>query len=203
MIRRLPVIPTLVVLAAVFALISLGVWQLRRANEKEALLARYASAQHLSEIGFPTIPLDDPALPFFRKAKGNCLRVVDIRTSAGSNRDGETGFVFIADCTTGAEGPGMSVQLGWSKNPQAKPNWRGGIVRGIIVPDRKTRIRLLPDTGLGGLEPSALPSIETVTAVTPSGHRGYALIWFSFAAMALIIYGLALRKKLQAEGTAE
>jgi surfeit locus 1 family protein len=33
--------------------------------------------------------------------------------------------------------------------------------------------------------------------VTPGRNRMYALQWFSFAAIALIIYGLALRKRLK------
>ncbi|HEX6072551.1 MAG TPA: SURF1 family cytochrome oxidase biogenesis protein, partial [Sphingomicrobium sp.] len=37
MIRRLPVIPTIVVAAAVAAMIGLGIWQLQRAHWKEGL----------------------------------------------------------------------------------------------------------------------------------------------------------------------
>jgi cytochrome oxidase assembly protein ShyY1 len=33
--------------------------------------------------------------------------------------------------------------------------------------------------------------------VSPSRNRFYALQWFSFAAIALIIYGIALRKRLR------
>ena len=66
-----------------------------------------------------------------------------MRATAGTNRAGEPGFAQIADCVTGAEGPGMSVELGWSKNPNAAVNWRGGLVSGIIAPDRKSRLRLV------------------------------------------------------------
>jgi cytochrome oxidase assembly protein ShyY1 len=193
MIRRLPVIPTLVVLAAVAVMIALGFWQIRRAHEKEALLARLSAAQNLPPILFPTIPLSDSALPLFRKARGNCPRVVSTRTAAGTNDAGETGFLFIADCSTGAEGPGMSVQLGWSKNPQAQLTWSGGPVEGIIAPDSKTRMRLVSATGLGGLAASSTPSFESI----PNNHRSYAVQWFLFAAFALIIYVLAVRKKLK------
>jgi surfeit locus 1 family protein len=47
-----------------------------------------------------------------------------------------------------------------------------------------------------GLEPSASPSIATI----PNNHRSYALQWFSFAAIALVIYGLAVWKRLNEEG---
>ena len=65
-------------------------------------------------------PLHDAALPLFRHATGVCLRVAGHRAQAGENRAGEPGYVQIVDCATGAEGPGMSVEVGWSKNPNAK-----------------------------------------------------------------------------------
>lgn len=192
MIRRLPILPTLIVLAAVATMMALGFWQIRRGQEKERMIANIRAAQSLPEIAFPMMPSDEDALPLFRKAKGACQRVVETRTSAGTNRSGETGFVFIADCATGA-GPGMSVEIGWSKNPQAKSSWAGGPVSGLIVPDSRARIRLVSDQGLGGLEPSAAPTVESI----PNNHRSYAVQWFLFAAIALVIYGLAVTKKLK------
>jgi len=38
-----------------------------------------------------------------------------------------------------------------------------------------------------------------MSSVTPAGHRGYAATWFAFALIALVIYVLAVRKKLQAD----
>jgi hypothetical protein len=115
----------------------------------------------------------------------------------GRNRRGDVGWAHIADCATGAEGPGMSVELGWSQNPDVKVNWRGGLVSGLIVPDRLHGIRLIAASAPPGLEPSAMPSVETAVPVTPGRNRMYALQWFSFAAIALIIYGLALRKRMK------
>ena len=48
MTRRVPVVPTLVVAAAVATMIALGVWQLRRAEWKADLIARYTQAQAIS-----------------------------------------------------------------------------------------------------------------------------------------------------------
>ena len=42
MIRRVPVLASLVVIGAVAVLVGLGVWQLQRARWKEGILARYA-----------------------------------------------------------------------------------------------------------------------------------------------------------------
>jgi len=193
MIRRLPIIATLVVLAAVSVMIGLGIWQLHRAQWKEGLLNQYAQADRLPPIVWPTQPLRSDQLPLYRHATGMCLRIVGNRAMAGENRAGEPGYVHIVDCSTGSEGPGMSVEVGWSKNPNAKVNWSGGPVSGIIAPDRKMRVRLVAASATPGLEPSALPSLDTI----PNNHRSYSLQWFSFAAIALVIYGLAVRKRLR------
>jgi surfeit locus 1 family protein len=192
-IKRLPIIPTILVAAAVGLMIWLGIWQLQRARWKEGLLARYAQAETLPPIAFPGRPLRDAQLPLFRHATGVCLRIVGKRAVAGENAATEPGYVQIVDCVTGAEGPGMSVELGWSKNPNAKFNWAGGPVSGIIAPDRRMRMRLVAASAPPGLEPSAAPSINSI----PNNHRSYAVQWFAFAAIALIIYGLALRKRLK------
>jgi surfeit locus 1 family protein len=91
----------------------------------------------------------------------------------------------------------MSVEVGWSNNPNAKVNWRGGLVSGIIVPDRRTRMRLVADSAPPGLQPSKVPDAASASAVTPAGHRGYAATWFALAAIALVIYALAMRKRLR------
>lgn len=193
MIRKLPLIPTMIVGLAVAAMIALGFWQLRRAGEKEVLLARYKAAQNLPPISFPTSPVHDDQLPLFRHATGMCLKPVAKRSRAGRNRAGEVGYVHIVDCSTGAEGPGMSVEVGWSRNPNEAVNWPGGPVSGVIAPDSKTRMRLVAATSPPGLAPSAPPSIEQI----PNNHRSYAVQWFLFALIALTIYVLALRKRLK------
>ncbi len=197
MTRRLPLIPTLVVVAACLTMIGLGIWQLQRSQEKKALLARYAAAQGQPPIAFPMIPIAEEDLPLFRRASGHCLRVLSRRTSAGENRQGETGFLHIADCGSGAEGPGMAVELGWSKDPNAGTSWKGGEVSGIIAPDRKSRMRLVSATGLGGLEPGKPPSTDTI----PNNHLSYAIQWFLFALLAALIYALALRNRWRQEAT--
>jgi len=196
MTRRIPIVSTVIVAAAVALLVWLGMWQLRRAHENERLLAQYSAAAKLPPIAFPTAAINGP-LPLFRWATGFCGKVVGQRESGGRNRKGEVGWAHIVDCATGAEGPGMSVELGWSQDPQTKVNWRGGLVSGVIVPDRLHRIRLVAASAPPGLEPAGLPSADTAVPVTPGRNRMYALQWFSFAAIALLIYGLALRKRMK------
>lgn len=194
---RIPIVPTLVVLAAAAVMIGLGDWQLRRAKWKEGLLAQYANAETLPPVVFPTMPVPGNQLPLFRHATGVCLRVAGHRAVAGENQAGEPGYVHILDCSTGTEGPGMAVQVGWSKDPNAKVNWAGGPVSGIIVPDRVSRIRLVAATAPPGLQPSKTPSVATASAITPAGHRGYAATWFGLAAVALAIYAIAVRRRLR------
>jgi hypothetical protein len=197
MTRRVPVLASLVVAAAVAVLIGLGVWQLQRAKWKEGLLARYTQAEKLPPITWPTIPLRGDQLPLFRHATGMCLRPIGKRAIGGENLPGDPGYAQIVDCTTGAEGPGMSVEVGWAQDPNAKFNWAGGLVSGIIVPDRRTGMRLVAATSPPGLQPSKVPDAKTASPVTPAGHRLYAATWFSLAAIALIIYAFALRKRLK------
>ncbi|MBA3667976.1 MAG: SURF1 family protein [Sphingomonas sp.] len=186
--RKIPIVPTFIVALAVLTMIALGVWQLHRRTQKEALLATYAAATNRPPIGWPTIP-NKPPLPLFRSATGNCLAVTGFRTAAGQNRQGEPGYLIIADCRTGAEGPGMAVELGWTKNPNGGRDYRGGLVSGVIAPDRRTLMRLVAATPGPGLEASAPPSPDIIA----NNHLSYAVQWFLFAAIALIIYTLALR----------
>jgi hypothetical protein len=121
--------------------------------------------------------------------------VVGFRTAAGQNLKGEPGYLIIADCRTGAEGPGLAVELGWSKNPNAGRAYRGGLVSGVIAPDSISRMRLVAATPGPGLVQSAPPSPDTI----PNNHLSYAVQWFLFAVIAAVIYLLALRQRLKKE----
>ena len=190
MIRKLPLFPTILVGLAVAVMIGLGIWQLERRGEKEALLATYRTAENKPPIGWPSMPPREP-LPLFRHATGNCLQVTGFRTAAGQNQRGEPGFLVIADCRTGAEGPGLAVELGWSKNPNAGKDYRGGLVSGLIAPDHVSRMRLVAATPGPGLMASAPPSPDII----PNNHLSYAVQWFLFAGIAALIYYLALRQR--------
>ena len=56
-------------------------------------------------------------------------------------------------------------------------------------------MRLVAASAPPGLEPSAEPSLSSI----PNNHRFYALQWFAFALIALVIYGLAVRKRWREE----
>ena len=196
MIRKLPLVPTVLVGLAVAVMIGLGIWQLERREQKLALLESYEAAAGLPPIGWPSVPPKEP-LPLFRSATGNCLQVTGFRTAAGQNLNGEPGFLVIADCRTGAEGPGMAVELGWSKDPNAGKAWRGGLVSGTIAPDSRSLMRLVAASPGPGLAASAPPSPETI----PNNHFSYAIQWFLFAGIAVLIYALALRQRWQKDAS--
>ena len=189
--RRLPFLPTVIVGLAIATMIGLGVWQLSRAREKEALLARYKTAAALPPIAWPTAPPSADKLPLFRKASVLCLEPVAAKVLAGRNSQGQSGYSHLVDCRTAAEGPGVRIDIGWSQDPTAGGRWKGGEVSGIIAPDTERHMKLVSATGLAGLAASGPPSPADI----PNNHRSYAVQWFLFAAAALIIYALALRAR--------
>lgn len=192
--KRLPLWPTLLVAAAVAVMIGLGIWQIQRAHWKEALLVHYRQAATLPPIAFPAVPVPDEAL-LFRRAGGNCLEVVRWDARNGRNRKGESGWRHIASCRTGGgEGPGMAVDYGWSREFQAPAAKPSGPVTGVIDFDRDRIFVLVADRAAPGLEPSEVPT----PAEIPNNHRAYAVQWFLFAGIALVIYLIAVRRRLKA-----
>ena len=192
--RRLPIVPTLVVAAAVATMIGLGVWQLRRAEWKADLIARYSQAQAMSS-NVPW-PRSDAALEqaLFRWSQFDCQRVLAIRSTAGTSARGEKGWAHIARCRIDGGGE-AEVALGWSKEPR-QPQWVGGPVSGVIAPGGTFGGTLRASMPPTGLQPLAPPDPGDL----PNNHLMYAGQWFFFALTALVIYVLALRRKLRAPG---
>ncbi|HEY0622428.1 SURF1 family protein [Sphingomonas sp.] len=198
---RLPVIPTLIVALAVAAMIGLGVWQLDRRGQKEAMIARYAGNRSLPVMAFPRPPIGDEHL--FRRASAMCLEVAGWSEQAGRAENGAKGWRHIAECRTGAEALTTKFDMGVSTAPGVVPVWKGGEVTGTIIhaPDatpllaslfgkRGPRpLMLVSETPAPGLAESARPDPSSV----PNNHLAYAVQWFLFALAAVVIYVLALR----------
>src|SRR3546814_1633525 len=73
--RRWPLIPTLLVLAAVAVMIALGVWQLQRKSDKEALIALYQRNMAMSSlVTYPELPPVPDAM-LYRKSRSEERRV--------------------------------------------------------------------------------------------------------------------------------
>ncbi len=189
-IRRWPVVPTLIVLAAAAVMVGLGVWQLQRAEWKADLKARYAAA--LASDSMRPFPADDGGAfkeeDLFHATAFDCTEVLDRQAIAGRNAEDRAGFAQIVRCQTG-RGPAY-VKLGWSDRPEFA-DYHGGVVTGLITPGGVDGARVQADPPLAGLEPLATPD----PADLPDNHLAYAGQWFFFAATALVIYALALRKR--------
>lgn len=191
--RRVPVLPTLAVLIAVGGMIALGIWQLRRAEWKDGLLAEYAANATRPPVAYPIPPRPDESL-LYRPATGTCVPPIRWTVRAGHNRAGETGWRHIAHCANG-----LAADLGWSRNSAATSPYAGGDLSGALDWDRDAVFLLVSSTPAPGLAPSARPSPADI----PNNHRGYAGQWFLFAGVALVIYVMALRQRAKLAGKAQ
>lgn len=200
--KRIPVLPTVVVAAAVAIMVGLGVWQLQRAEWKDRLLAQYGAATAQPALDLDPLLARDAAVPAlaFRRVLVSC-RVTQAEPilRGGRSRDaggaGVGGYSYFVPCRPGAGGPAgrLLVNMGWSPLPDdSRRISLDGIVAGSLGADELGRPLVLTSaTAAPGLIPSAPPTIEQV----PNNHRFYAIQWFFFALAAASIYWLALRRR--------
>ena len=96
------------------------------------------------------------------------------------------------------------MQLGTTHDPRKVVAWRGGRVRGWIshAPDsapliaqawqrRPQELLLVSAAPIGGLAANTQPDVGLV----PNNHLAYAVQWFLFAGVALVIYALAALRR--------
>lgn len=195
--KRLPVVPTLVVAIAVTVMIALGVWQLQRAAWKERLLAEYAAAASLPALDLDPL-LDNPSetLPplAFRRVLVTC-RADNVAPAlrGGRSREGQGGYSYLVPCRPGASGLAgrLTVNAGWSPMPDDDRRLSlSGTVAGMLGMVEEGNLVILTSAAPSPpLRPSAPPSIDDI----PNNHMAYAFQWFFFAAAAIVIYLLALR----------
>ncbi|SFS01826.1 SURF1 family protein [Sphingomonas jatrophae] len=207
--RRVPVVATIIVLLACTTMVWLGVWQLQRARWKESLLGSYAAAEGQPLLtGLPDGAIDDPESVAFRRARLTCSTMDPAVQIGGRNRAGATGYRTIRACRTPG-GALLMVDLGWAPPGGAKAVSAEGLkdFTGVLIPDpvlfervmpaetaaigKKVPLLLVAETPVTPLQPSVPPSIAEI----PNNHRAYAVQWFLFAATALIVYLLALRRR--------
>ena len=204
--RRIPVLPTLVVLIALLTMIGLGLWQIRRAEWKEGLLARYQAAGGAPALdGLPVgAPIDAVA---FRHTAIDCTVATKALQLGGMNKAGQTGFRNIVGCSL-ADGRRLAADLGWGAidaRPAMPAIGERLHASGPLIPDDVLARRVFPtdpshlpllivmETPVAGLQPSVPPSIADI----PNNHRGYAVQWFIFALTAAVIYAIALRRRMR------
>jgi cytochrome oxidase assembly protein ShyY1 len=181
--RRIPILATIVVLAAVGLMVALGFWQLRRLHQKEGLLAHYAAAKASpAPVAWTAQGPGEDLL--YRRSHLECASAGARSGIAGRNAAGQSGVAQTVRCALPGGGTALVV-IGWSVEPNAGGHWKGGPVSGVIAPGP----RLVADPPVAGLAANAIPDPSEL----PNNHLSYAVQWFLFAATALVIYGLALR----------
>ena len=194
--RRLPIIPTIIVAAAVAVMIGLGVWQLQRSEWKNRMLAELGRTANLPPIdldrviegGSTTQPIA------FRRAAVTCVvENAQAELRAGRNRRGQTGYSYFIPCRPGTSGlaGALRINAGWSQRPNSdlRLSIAGPVVGLIGAAEAGTATIITADTAIGPLEPSAPPRVEDI----PNNHLAYAGQWFFFAIAAAAIYLVALR----------
>ncbi len=192
---RIPVIPTVVVLAAVAVMLRLGFWQLDRLEEKEALIAEYERNSLSSSV--VDLSRTDPAEVIYRTVRLDCSAPSEWNAVAGRSAAGQSGYVHRYQCYEGEvfgfDAPGyiyhVYADIGWSRGPD-RADFAGAEVTGRLVP-LGNGYKVVASTPFAGLEPVAEPNPNDL----PNNHLAYAVQWFLFAGIALIIYVLALRRR--------
>lgn len=188
--NRIPIIPTIIVLAAAGVMVWLGFWQLGRADEKAELIAQAQSAlANDIEVEFPLS--GDERKKWFRRSQVECGEIAGIEAKAGTSAKGAKGWVLRAKCANSEGGPAFFVDLGFSRSPD-RPDWDGGTVIGVIAEGP----RLVADPAVAGLQPLASPDPKDL----PNNHLAYAGQWFFFALTALFVYGFAVRSRMRKRG---
>jgi cytochrome oxidase assembly protein ShyY1 len=180
--KRIPILATLVVVAAVATMIALGIWQLRRAQWKEDLLAQYSAAASMPAVDLDPLLDGRTTLPplSFRRALVSCeARDAEADIHAGRDLHDRVGQVYVIPCRPGASGLAgrIRVNMGWAERPDAPRRLSlHGIAAGrLSVVGEDGPIMLTAATAAPPLVPSQPPAIDSIPA--------------------LVIYVLALRRR--------
>jgi surfeit locus 1 family protein len=193
--RRLPILATLVVAAAVAVMVALGIWQLERAAWKASVLGELRAARDLPPVDLDLKPLSEARAHPFRRAEVTCVYgPAAPQPRAGRSRRGESGYRYLLPCRPAPHGePHLLLDIGFARSPDALGELRlarrfaGTLSSGT----GEGPMFLTIDDPVAPLAASAPPSPEEI----PDNHRFYAFQWFFFAGVALLIYLLALRRR--------
>lgn len=200
--RRIPVVATAVVALAVLAMLGLGCWQLFvRLPEKRAALSKFAANPGLPPVVFPQFP-DEKLL--FRRTRVTCADSRRVQLTGA----GKAGFRAIAECPAPpGDATPLRIQIGTTHDPRQPVRWAGGTVTGYIslAPEGQPMLvralrhgapalMVVADRPAPGLAPNGAPDLSAV----PNNHLAYAVQWFLFAGVAVVIYTIALRLRRRA-----
>lgn len=189
--KRLPILPTLLVAIMVPTMIALGFWQLRRAEWKEGLLARLAANAEAPLIDAPAKLTADKESLSFRKVRVTCAGVSAREPTAARSIDGAAGYRQLILCKPAA-GEALLVSLGVAADPTQRVGVApGAAFTGRLVPrSGDPTFLLVAESPVGALVAEAPPGPDTIS----NSHRGYAVQWFLFALVLSAIYGIYVRR---------
>ncbi len=200
-------VPTIMVLAAAATMAALGVWQIGRARERDAMHEAMFERARLPVAAYPYRNPTDESLRY-RRLEATCDKVLGWSVRGGESANGDAGWRQIAECLSTSNNARFPVDAGVALQPGFKPSWQGGKVTGIAIraPDERTG----SDKLFGGkierplmiVAEDPAPGLLASKQPDPNDENNrswfYAVQWFLFAATALVIYGLSLRKKWRA-----
>ena len=234
----------LFVLAVVIAMVNMGLWQLRRLDEKRARNAEIVAAQHETPVALSALlpplgqvtPADVTAAQYRVVLVSGTYRaeqqvVIPNRTHAGS-----PGFWVITPLQL-ADGSAVAINRGWipytyTPDPATwgdfAPPTGSVVVQGMVrVPQTRSNsiagspsdpsagvVRELARVDVARLDqqvdetlwplyldlqaqqpaPGDLPIVVDAPELSEGPHLGYAVQWFAFSALTLVVYPLLLRR---------
>lgn len=215
--RIVPVVPTLMVAAMLAVLVSLGLWQIDRMHQKEAMLAHYR-ANSLAAPAPLSANIAEPEREAFRTARLACTFEGDAILSPGGSPTGKAGQHVYGLCREEGRSARVVVDLGWVTFQADAPRVEGLVaeIEGVVRPwaghtameQLSGSARISPESfrtdapvapvfvqaerivpAAGQVFPKTQPSPLRPEAI-PNNHRSYAIQWFLFAATLLAIYGV-------------
>ncbi len=205
MTRRM-ILPLLFGLIGAAVLISLGMWQMQRLAWKEAILAQIESRISAAPVALPAVPEAerDRYLPVFaegrftaesldvlvsRKQIGAGVRVIEVFETEGRRILVDRGFVTDDERAAPRDEAATRVvgNLHWPAEVDSftpAPDAKTGLWFARDVPAMAAALKTEPllivarESTAAGIEP-----VPVDTANIPNDHFGYAVQWFSLAAV--------------------
>lgn len=205
--KRPPLAATALTALMLAVLLALGFWQLQRRAWKADLLARLEGNVQAPATDLPAFAT--PASEFSR-VRVDCRWVGATVRLPGSGPRGRAGERLYQACAPAGGGVPVLVDLGFTPMGQAAPGRPQGMViaavrlwpRLSLVERMSGARRVGPDTLAGDRDfflqlaapqaPQAPQPYPLSPADLPNNHLSYAIQWFSFAAILLLVYGVFL-----------
>ena len=192
----------LFVLALVVTMVNLGLWQLRRLDERRALNALVEA--NLDEEPVPIEQVEDPASDRFRRVTVDGTEKARLRVH-NRTLDGAVGEWHLAVVAL-SDGRHALVNRGFGADNVLEEEFDGPIEGFLIPRDRLDRIARI-DLDQAFDRDDVVPALVVQTSPAPAGlvavpspelgngpHLGYAVQWFIFSAIAIAGYPFILRR---------